>query len=244
MREATPGLRLGFFKPVKLNSITNVPGAPVNVTTNQSEEESLYLHYHDSVATGLEQICALSGISQFNGCGELTGSHWIEKTGLLTSLIILTSSAGVGDASWGIYEYCYRYCLDTEGEMPFAIVPVVRETYDGFLSDIGRFQSASQHVTDGLNNTPSDAVPQAEPAAGPAPFATNSMPAQCPAAGLSRGKMLPLACSSRPSVASRARSMLAVSLSGRSSGKSKGLHRRREWLRLKRNSGETAASFS
>ncbi|ATY65575.1 peptidase family T4 [Cordyceps militaris] len=161
VREAIPGLRLGRFKPGKLNSITDVPGVLVHVTTIQSEDKNV----NSGLTTILprkdwHKYCGFSGVFRFNGCGELTGSHWIEETGLLTSPILLTSTGSVGDAYRGIYEYCYRYHLDDEGEMPLFIVPVVGETYDGFLSDHSRFPLTSQHVIDSIRNATSDAVPE------------------------------------------------------------------------------------
>ncbi|TQV94934.1 hypothetical protein V2A60_009985 [Cordyceps javanica] len=161
VREVIASLPLGRFSPGKLNSITDVPGVLVNVTTIQSEDRN--------VNTGLTTIlprrdwhkyCSFSGVFRFNGCGELTGSHWIEETGLLTSPILLTSTGTVGDAYRGIYEYCYRHHLDDEGEMPLFIVPVVGETYDGFLSDHSRFPLTSQHVIDSIENASLDAVPE------------------------------------------------------------------------------------
>ncbi|KAM3565813.1 hypothetical protein ARSEF4850_001193 [Beauveria asiatica] len=161
VREAIPGLRLGRFSPGKLNSITDVPGVLVDVTTIQSEDKNV----NSGLTTILprrdwHKYCGFSGVFRFNGCGELTGSHWIEETGLITSPILLTSTGTVGDAYRGIYEYCYRYHLDDEGEMPLFIVPIVGETYDGFLSDHSRFPLTSQHVIDSIKNASSDAVPE------------------------------------------------------------------------------------
>ncbi|OAA70898.1 peptidase family T4 protein [Akanthomyces lecanii RCEF 1005] len=142
VREAIPGLRLGFFKPGKLNSITDVPGVLVNVTTIQSEDKN--------VNTGLTTILSRRDWHKYYAfSGKLASSH---------RPIILTSSAAVGDAYRGTYEYCYRYRLNTEGEMPLVIVPVVGETYDGFLSDNGRFPLTTEHVIDSINNASSDAV--------------------------------------------------------------------------------------
>ncbi|KAJ3475000.1 hypothetical protein NLG97_g9614 [Lecanicillium saksenae] len=159
VREAIPGLRLGRFKPGKLNSITDVPGVLVDTTSIQSEDKNV----NSGITTIVprrdwHKFCAFAGVFRFNGCGELTGSHWIEETGLLTSPILLTSTGTVGDAYRGLYEYCYTCHLDEEGEMPLFIVPVIGETYDGFLSDHSRFPLTSHHVIDSIKNASADAV--------------------------------------------------------------------------------------
>ncbi|OAA62936.1 peptidase family T4 protein [Cordyceps fumosorosea ARSEF 2679] len=159
VREAIPGLRLGNFKPGKLNSITDVPGVLVDVITIRSQDK----HVNTGLTTILPRrdwykYCCFAGVFRFNGCGELTGSHWMDETGLLTSPILLTSTGSVGDSYRGIYEYCYRFHQDVEGEMPLFIVPVVAETYDGYLSDLSRFPLTAQHVIDGIKNASSKAV--------------------------------------------------------------------------------------
>lgn len=80
-----------------------------------------------------EDLC-YGGLSSFNGNGEMTGSHWLDESGLLSGPIGITNTHQVGlvrdtlvaeelrrdpDASW---------CL-----------PIVGETYDGFLNDIDAF---------------------------------------------------------------------------------------------------------
>ncbi|KAJ2982705.1 hypothetical protein NQ176_g1203 [Zarea fungicola] len=161
IREAIPALNMGQWRPGKHNSITDVPGVLVNVKSIHSEDKNV----NTGVTTILprrdwHKYSSFAGVFRFNGAGELTGSHWIEETGLLTSPIVLTSTSSIGDALRGILEYCHRYHLDEAGEMPLFIFPVVGETYDGFLSEQGRFPLTPQHVIDSINNATSDPVPE------------------------------------------------------------------------------------
>ena len=40
---------------------------------------------------------AFAGFHSYNGCGEMTGTHWIEESGLLTSPICITNTGQVGE---------------------------------------------------------------------------------------------------------------------------------------------------
>lgn len=159
-RSAIPEMYLGRWPTGPLNSLTDVPGVLVHTESIQSDRD---------INTGLTTILPgadwaenshFAGIFRFNGCGELTGSHWIEETGLLTAPVLLTSTGTVGDAFRGMMEYCYRFHKDEEGEMPLFLFPVVGETYDGFLSDMGRFPLTTEHVIRGIQNATSDRVPE------------------------------------------------------------------------------------
>ncbi|KAM7210864.1 Peptidase family S58 domain containing protein [Rhypophila decipiens] len=156
-------LELGRWSPGKLNSITDVPGVLVHT-------ESIHLPAISSssqkktqtgaVNTGLTTIlprwdffnqACYAGLFRFNGSGELTGSHWIEETGLLHSPIILTNSFAVGAAYSGIYEYAIReYSDSSTGRVDWFMLPVVGETFDGYLSDISRFVVTPEHVVRGI----------------------------------------------------------------------------------------------
>src|SRR3954451_20301436 len=78
-----------------------------------------------------------AGYFSFNGSGEMTGSHWLNETGTLNTPIIITNSFAIGSCYSGIYEYCVREYKDTDGLADWFLLPVVAETFDGFLSDIG-----------------------------------------------------------------------------------------------------------
>lgn len=160
IRDILPGLYLGKWGPGPLNSVTDVPGVLVSTQSIRTDAD---------INTGLTTILprrdwaeysSFSGVFSFNGCGELTGAHWIHETGLLTSPIILTTTSAIGDAYRGILEYCYKYHTDSDGEMPLFVFPTVAETFDGFLNDQSRFAITPQHVIDGIQSASVERVPE------------------------------------------------------------------------------------
>ncbi|ETS77754.1 hypothetical protein PFICI_09816 [Pestalotiopsis fici W106-1] len=156
IRELLPKLFLGDYRPGPLNSLTDVPG--VKVHTQQ-------IFSPQGTNTGVTSItprekwltrACYSGIFTFNGAGELTGSHWIHETGLLHSPIILTNSLSIGAAHEGVY----RYAVQQYGSDSLAgfLVPVVGETFDGYLNDITSFAVRPEHIIHGLQNVSSERV--------------------------------------------------------------------------------------
>jgi D-aminopeptidase len=74
-----------------------------------------------------------AGLHSLNGNGEVTGSHWIRESGLLTSPIGLTNTHSVGVVRDTL--------VSIEGRRRptddlFWGLPVVGETWDGYLNDI------------------------------------------------------------------------------------------------------------
>lgn len=90
----------------------------------------------------------------------MTGSHWIEETGLLNSPIILTNSFSVGPCYSGVYEYAVPRYKNKEGFADWFLLPVIGETFDGLLSDIGAMAVTSDMVVRGIERASSDRVPE------------------------------------------------------------------------------------
>ncbi|KAK8136493.1 hypothetical protein PG984_004433 [Apiospora sp. TS-2023a] len=159
LRDLLPDLDLGSWKPGPLNSLTDVPGVKVHTQEIYSED--------GSVNTGVTSIlprdewfksACYSGIFSFNGSGEMTGSHWINETGLLHSPIIITNSFAVGGAYQGIYEYAMKKLGTKDGQVDWFLLPVVAETFDGYLNNLTRFAVKPEHIVHGLENVSSDRV--------------------------------------------------------------------------------------
>lgn len=110
IRELLPKLYLGSYPTGPKNSLTDVAGVLVHTQSIHSPPTSTHGPINTGVTTILpradffDQAC-YAGIFRLNGSGELTGSHWIEETGLLATPIVLTNSFSVGAAYQGIYEY-------------------------------------------------------------------------------------------------------------------------------------------
>lgn len=100
-----------------------------------------------------------AGIFRFNGSGEMTGSHWIEESGLLHSPIVITSSFSVGDAYRGIYEHAIKH-HNNDGSVGWFLLPVVAETFDGYLNDMTTFAVKPEHIVKGIDEATADLTPE------------------------------------------------------------------------------------
>lgn len=166
VRELLPTVYLGRYATGTKNSLTDVPG--VLVSTQSIHESPAYPDVPaNSINTGVTTIlprknwfneACFAGIFRFNGSGEMTGSHWIEETGLLHSPIIITGSFGVGSAYNGVYEHGIREHSDKVGKVDWFLLPVVAETFDGYLHDVTKFAVTPKHIIKGIDEASSDPV--------------------------------------------------------------------------------------
>ncbi|KAA8651050.1 P1 family peptidase [Aspergillus tanneri] len=164
VRDLLPKLHLGRHRPGLLNSLTDVPG--VLVHTESIHRPSTNTSH--AINTGITTILprrdwfnygCYAGYFRFNGSGEMTGSHWLDETGLLNSPIILTNSFSVGACYTGIYEYAVREYRDKEsGLVDWFLLPVVAETCDLYLNDIGAMVVTPDMVVRGIDQANADFV--------------------------------------------------------------------------------------
>ncbi|MEO8329150.1 MAG: P1 family peptidase [Candidatus Nanopelagicales bacterium] len=141
-------------QPGSMNSITDVPGVSVGYTT------LIEGHGSHAVRTGVTIILprdrtrfgvpVAAGIYTMNGNGEMTGSHWIDETGLLTLPIGITNSHAVGTVHRGIIDYVVANHPDVAADW---LMPVVAETYDGDLNDINGNHVSGRHVALAIENS-------------------------------------------------------------------------------------------
>ncbi|KPM36169.1 hypothetical protein AK830_g10393 [Neonectria ditissima] len=159
LRELVPDVYLGTWQPGPKNGITDVPGVLAHTVTLRED--------NGSVNTGVTTIlprkdwfhkACHAGIFRFNGSGEMTGSHWIEETGLLHSPIIVTNSFAVGPCYTGIYKYAIKNYGQGEQGIDWFLLPVVAETFDGHLNDLRQFTVTPEHVVEGITKASSDPV--------------------------------------------------------------------------------------
>ena len=81
-----------------------------------------------------------------NGTGELTGRALIEELGLFSGPVMLTGTGSVGIVRDSVIAW-YRQRLGGDPERLFPhILPVVGETYDGFLNDTFGQHLRADHV--------------------------------------------------------------------------------------------------
>ena len=138
------GITIGRYPTGANNAITDVPGVCVGHTT--------LVHDTPRVArTGVTVILprqedtwndhCFGAFHAFNGNGEMTGMHWLAEAGLLTTPIAITNTHQVGIVRDTLVEYECRHHPDVRW-----LLPVVAETYDGWLNDINAFHVTSEHV--------------------------------------------------------------------------------------------------
>ena len=134
--------------PGPLNAITDVPGVEVGYQTLIDGEGALRPD-HGPVRTGVTAILPLgranvgrscpAGWFSLNGNGEMTGTAWLDEVGALSMPIGITNTHAVGAVHRGIIEWAIR----TNPELaPRWLLPVVAETWNGYLNDIN-----GRHVT-------------------------------------------------------------------------------------------------
>jgi len=82
-----------------------------------------------------------AGMFTQNGDGEMTGSHYVDEFGELYGPVLITNTVSVGTVSAATIEWDRRH-IELEPALYARVLPVVAETWDGFLNDI-----YGQHVT-------------------------------------------------------------------------------------------------
>src|SRR6185503_18272547 len=89
-----------------------------------------------------------------NGNGEMTGTTWIDEGGFLEGPIFITNTHSVGT----VRDASIKWAAD-RGRLfqPWAL-PVVAETYDGYLNDINGFHVKPEHVFAALDGASSGRV--------------------------------------------------------------------------------------
>ena len=71
-----------------------------------------------------------------NGNGEMTGTHCIDELGLLEGPIMLTNTAAVGTVRNAVIHYAYAQQQPISPDDFQLYLPIVAETYDGWLNEI------------------------------------------------------------------------------------------------------------
>ncbi len=142
------------------NSITDVKGVEVGYTTLISGEGK------NAIRTGVTAILpqgknfsgrVFAAWHTLNGNGEMTGTTWIEESGGLGTPIMITNTHSVGVVRDAVIEWGTRKSAGGSYSGDLSL-PVVAETYDGFLNDINGFHVKKEHVFQALNNAKSGEI--------------------------------------------------------------------------------------
>jgi D-aminopeptidase len=170
VRESKPRARdLGVpfdGTPGALDAITDVPGVLVGHTTLISGEGKLQ-RGKGPIRTGVTAVLPRGADSQSNpvfaawfsqnGNGEMTGTTWVEESGFLEGPVMITNTHSVGVVRDATIQWRLAHGgADATGY--WWSLPVVGETWDGWLNDINGFHVKPEHALHALDNAHGGAV--------------------------------------------------------------------------------------
>ena len=152
--------------PGKLNAVTDVAGVEVGYATLISGEGKL-VPGKGPVRTGVTAIVprghdslddpVYAGYFSLNGNGEMTGTAWIEESGFLEGPIVLTNTHSVGVARDAVIAWRIKQGgADKTGY--WWSLPVVAETWDGWLNDTNGFHVTPADVAHALDSAHSGPI--------------------------------------------------------------------------------------
>jgi D-aminopeptidase len=137
------GISIGRLPTGPHNAITDVPGVLVGHTTIIADGPRV-------ARTGVTVVVPRANVSEnmvfggyysFNGNGEMTGTHWLEESGMIDAAIGITNTHAVGVVRDAILADAIEH-----GQVGGWLLPIVAETYDGDLNDIDAFHVTRDHV--------------------------------------------------------------------------------------------------
>ncbi len=152
--------------PGKFNAITDVAGVEVGYTTLVRGEGKLEVG-HGPVRTGVTAIVprghaslndpVYAGTFSLNGNGEMTGTAWVEESGFLEGPVVITNTHSVGVARDAVIAWRLAHgAADKTGY--WWSLPVVAETWDGWLNDINGFHVKAEDVARALDEAHGGAI--------------------------------------------------------------------------------------
>ncbi|MDQ3323096.1 MAG: P1 family peptidase [Acidobacteriota bacterium] len=146
--------------PGQFNAITDVKGVEVGYTTLISGDG------RRAIRTGVTAILpqgkkfggrVFAAWHALNGNGEMTGTAWVEESGGLGTPVLITNTHSVGVVRDAVIEWSARRSSGGSYSGDLSL-PVVSETYDGFLNDINGFHVKKEHVFQALDAAKSGMV--------------------------------------------------------------------------------------
>ena len=148
--DGTPGPR---------NAITDVASVEVGHSTIISGDGELKVG-QGPVRTGVTAVLPRGKRSNapvfaawfsLNGNGEMTGTTWVEESGFLEGPVMITNTHSVGVVRDAVIAWRIRQgAPDPEGY--WWSLPVVAETWDGYLNDINGFHVKERHAWEALES--------------------------------------------------------------------------------------------
>jgi D-aminopeptidase len=153
--------------PGPLNAITDVQGVEVGHTTLIAGEGKLAVG-KGPVRTGVTAILprgkgstepVFAGVFSLNGNGDMTGTHWVEESGYLEGPIMITNTHSVGVVRDAVIAYQVKQGSVGQSANLWSL-PLIAETWDGFLNDINGFHVKPDHVFAAWSGAKAGPVPE------------------------------------------------------------------------------------
>ena len=155
-------------KPGPLNAITDVTGVMVGHTTLIEGSGKLQVG-KGPVRTGVTAILprgrdtldkpVFAGWYSQNGNGEMTGTTWVEESGFLEGPVMITNTHSVGVVRDAVIQWrVAKGAADPSGY--WWSLPVVGETWDGWLNDTNGFHVKTEHAIHALESATAGPIPE------------------------------------------------------------------------------------
>jgi D-aminopeptidase len=141
--------------PGSFNAITDVAGVEVGYVTLVSGQGKRVAG-EGPVRTGVTAVLprgratlepVFAAFFAGNGNGDMTGTHWVEESGVLETPIMITNTLSVGVVRDAVVSWMVKQGVPG----PFWY-PVVAETSDGRLNDMKGQHVKAEHVTQALES--------------------------------------------------------------------------------------------
>jgi L-aminopeptidase/D-esterase-like protein len=152
--------------PGPLNAITDIDGVLVGHTTLIAGSGKLIVG-QGPIRTGVTAVLprgpasmqrfSFAGWYSQNGNGEMTGTTWVEESGFLESPVLITNTHSVGVVRDAVIAWRVARGPPDATDSWWSL-PVVAETWDGWLNDINGFHVKPEHVFRALDGARSGPV--------------------------------------------------------------------------------------
>jgi D-aminopeptidase len=152
--------------PGPFNAITDVSGVTIGHTTLISGEGKLQVG-KGPIRTGVTAVLprgkdsmnnpVFAGWWSLNGNGEMTGTTWVEESGFLEGPVMITNTHSVGVVRDAVIQWRVNHGQPDPTGYWWSL-PVVAETWDGWLNDINGFHVNAEHALHAIDSAVSGPV--------------------------------------------------------------------------------------
>jgi len=150
--------------PGSFNAITDVAGVTVGHSTlieDTADGRAIRTGITAILPRGRDSLMqpVMAATFALNGNGEMTGSAWVEESGLLEGPVMLTNTHSVGTVRDATIAWRIRAAGPDASGYTWSL-PLVAETWDGHLNDINGFHLQARHAEGALEAAIGGSVPE------------------------------------------------------------------------------------